>query len=142
MSPRPVPQEEMERRDAYLAPLMAWLRASGLPIHTVMWMACMRAKAAGEPLNTSGRIWPTKIERGLCVIPPWLVEQCCNVVGLSVAELMGEEWVRRFGADGRGGAERAPVGRPHVKRVYQMSSRGHGAGHDVGDEREGHDDAA
>jgi hypothetical protein len=98
-----------------------------------MRMACMRAKAAGEKLNTSGRVWPRKIELGLCVIPPWLVEQCCNVVGQTVIEIMGEAWVKRFGADGRNGDEIAPVGRPHVKRVYQLSSRV---------ALEGHDDAA
>ena len=121
--PAPLPDGEVERRIEYLAPLMAYLRASGVQLESFMRLVSQRAKRAGVAINTSGRLWIRRMEVGQCVIPRWLVEQSCAVLDLPVAEVMGAEWVKRFGADGRGGEEAAPTGDPHIKRVYQLGRR-------------------
>jgi hypothetical protein len=118
-----VPDGEVDLRVAYLTPLLTYVRALPMQPGRLLSMACLRAKAAGLPLTISGRVWPDKLARGRCVIPPWLVEQCCAVLGAPVSVVMGAEWVKRFGADGRGGSERAPVGFPHLKHAYRASAR-------------------
>jgi hypothetical protein len=52
------------------------------------------------------------VKRGELTVPSWLVAQCCAVIGKTVEEVMGAAWVKRFGADGCGGSEVAPVGTP------------------------------
>src|SRR5690348_11722473 len=106
----------VERRIEYLAPLSAYVRGRRMEIGRLMNKASLVALGAGEPINRSGRLWPRKLERGVSVIPPWLVEICCALLGQTVAEVMGDAWVRRFGADGRGGEEIAPVGSPRIRR--------------------------
>ena len=58
------------------------------------------------------------IKRGEQVIFPWFVAECCAVIGKTVEEVMGAEWVARFGesGDGEGGSEIAPVGIPRTYR--------------------------
>lgn len=121
--PLVLPEGEIELRVEYVAPLFAHLRVSEIMLESFMRMVSQRAKRAGLPMNTSGRLWAARIERGQCVIPRWLVEQSCAALGLPVAEVMGDEWVKRFGEDGRGGDEFAPTGDPHIKRVYQLKRR-------------------
>jgi hypothetical protein len=110
----------VERRIEYLAPLMAYVRARGEQPGRLLNRASLVALGAGEPINRSGRLWARPLERGLSVIPPWLVERCCALLGQTVAAVMGDEWVKRFGADGRGGegetGESAPVDSPRIRR--------------------------
>jgi len=106
----------VERRIEYLAPLVAYVRGRGMQFGRLLGQVSLLARVSGQPINFSGRLWPRTLERGLSVIPPWLVEQYCVVLSQPVAAVMGDEWVKRFGADGRGGEESAPVGSPRIRR--------------------------
>ncbi|HEU5347351.1 MAG TPA: hypothetical protein VFU63_01945 [Ktedonobacterales bacterium] len=116
-------QYDAERRVQYLAPLVAYLREHhhiGLPI---VREACARAVEAGEePMLVHGN-WLPMMQRGQRRVPPWLVEQCCAVIGRTVEEVMGAEWVKRFGPDGRGGAEIAPTGVVRRQRTWGIHRR-------------------
>lgn len=126
MAPRPVAPSERQRRVEYLEPLVAYLRDHFYIAGLVADEALQRALAAGETTLRSQNSWLPKMKRGDATIPPWFVEQCCAVVGKSVLEVMGTEWVIQFGADGRGlesgGTERAPVGSPRLQRPWGRSS--------------------
>jgi hypothetical protein len=99
---------EIQRRIEYLAPLYAYLHA-----HFLIPGRLVAAASAevGSPISS---VVLSQMKRGERVIPSWLVAVCCQTLGRPVAEVMGAEWVRRFGEDGRGGAENAPVGEPRV----------------------------
>jgi hypothetical protein len=67
------------------------------------------------------RIW--RMRRGRSITPPWFVAECCAVIGRPIAEVMGADWVRRFGVDGCGGREMAPVGPLRVRRPSRRTRR-------------------
>jgi hypothetical protein len=106
-----LPVGEAELRRSYLAPLFGYLRGHHYATADVTREACAR-----HGLRMS-RQRLSQVKRAICVTPPWFVAECCAVIGQPVAEVMGAEWVTRFGEDGRGvesgGTERAPVGRMH-----------------------------
>ena len=110
---------EVQRRKAYLAPLFTYLLDH-------YYVAGRVAAAAGEREHAeSGREYKVTgvrlalLKRGELMVPPWLVEQCCAVIGKSVEEVMGAEWVKRYGPDGWGGEETAPTGTPRMyPRAY------------------------
>lgn len=126
MAPRPVSPSERQRRVEYLEPLVAYLRDHHYIAGLVADEALQRALADGETTLRSQTSWLPKMKRGDATIPPWFVEQCCAVLDKNVAEVMGAEWVIRFGADGRGlesgGAERAPVGSPRLQRPWSRGA--------------------
>ena len=111
----------VSRRVDYLAPLFAYLREH----HYVAGQVAREAGVRG------GRaIWRQRLlqmKRGVAVTPPWFVAQCCAVIGRSVAEVMGAEWVSRFGADGAGltsgGTEEAPVGPGRIQKPPRRHRR-------------------
>lgn len=116
-------EAESWRRGEYLAPLVAYLRAHHYIALPILRDAAARAVASGEePMLVHGN-WLPMMRRGQRVVPPWLVEQCCAVIGRTVEEVMGAEWVRRFGADGRGGMEASPIGSPRIQRPWRYSSK-------------------
>jgi hypothetical protein len=85
-----------------------------------------------------GSVRLSRMKVGYQIIPPWFVEACCVVIGRSPLEVMGPEWVRRFGEDGRGGRagqEIAPTAIPIIGvRLVESEA--------AGTRVEGHDDAA
>lgn len=99
---------DVTRRREYLAPLFAYLR-----VHH--YIAGSVAREAGErggyPVTP---ILLAQMKRGERIILPWFIAACCAVIERSVAEVMGAEWVARYGADGAGGSEEAPVGQPRT----------------------------
>jgi hypothetical protein len=128
-----LPVGERERRQAYLAPLFVYLAAHH---YVPSYVARDAGRRHGMELTVQ-RL--SIIKRASAVIPDWLVAECCAVIGRSVAEVMGEEWVRQFGEDGRGGTEIAPVsseprvnGRPIVSSMIAgLSAVGVAAGESV-----------
>ena len=103
---------EVQRRKAYIAPLFAYLYAHYYVAGRVAYAASEREieEHGGEYPVTAARL--SLLKRGELTIPPWFVAQCCAVIERSVEEVMGAEWVGRFGLDGLGGKEDAPVGIP------------------------------
>lgn len=97
-----------ERRREYVAPLYAYLRAHFYIAGLVLSEAGNRQDYPMTPVRVA------QVKRGELVIPPWLVAESCAVIGKSVAEVMGADWRARFGDDGRGGSEIAPVGTPRL----------------------------
>lgn len=120
--PRPVPLSERQRRVEYLAPLVAYLLERRYVAGLIAEDALERARLIGEATLRSQTCWLAKMKRGDATIPPWFVEQCCAVIGKSVEEVMGAEWITRFGADGRGGAETAPTGAPRLQRPWGVQT--------------------
>lgn len=105
-------EADIARRREYLAPMWRYLRGHVRSVAQVMEAARQLAEAGGEAVPGDARRWHwkvSKIRQGTSVAPPWLVQRSCEVIGKSVAEVMGDEWVVRFGADGRGGQDDAPV---------------------------------
>lgn len=103
---------EVRRRHEYLAPLFGYLRSH-------FFIAGLVAQEAGRRRGQSlTAVRVAIIKRGEQVIFPWFVAECCAVIGKSVEEVMGAEWVARFGesGDGEGGSEIAPVGIPRTYR--------------------------
>lgn len=100
-----------QKRREYLVPLFVYLRAHH---YIASSLALEAGERGGYPIQ---RIRLAHMRRGSSVTPPWFIEQCCAIVGKSVEEVMGAEWVERFGADGRGGTEAAPVGKPRIQKA-------------------------
>jgi hypothetical protein len=116
--PAPIAPEEIALRKAYMRPLRVHLLLEEITAQQMLVdQALELAVAAGEPVVTSRRVQLPLVVRGRATIPPWLVENVCRVLGKSVAEVMGAEWVEQFGEDGRGGSQRAPVGGPRIQRL-------------------------
>ena len=142
--PQPVEPAEIERRKEYLAPLYAYLRAQygWVGASDVTDAARLRAEQVGEVVARNRLTWinrQAKMRQGECVTPPWFIEQCCAVIGKPVSEVMGAEWVKRFGADGRGGTERAPVRQPRQQKPWSRSRR---PGDSTQDNRDNRDNQA
>ena len=114
MAARPLQEGAIKARQEYVAPLFEHLRAHHYRASVVAYQASVRG---GYPF-TAVRVW--RMIRGRSITPPWFVAECCAVIGRPIAEVMGADWVRRFGVDGRGGTEMAPV-RP--LRVQRPSGR-------------------
>jgi hypothetical protein len=108
----------LELRVEYARPLLVYLRVQDIGWSRVTDGAVARAVAAGHPVIGSGHLKLWHFKRGIAAIPPWFVQETCAVLGKHVAEVMGEEWVRRFGEDGRGGQERAPVRPSRMQRRW------------------------
>ncbi|HEU5349634.1 MAG TPA: hypothetical protein VFU63_13565 [Ktedonobacterales bacterium] len=109
------------RRVEYLAPLFAYLQDH----HHVAGQVAREAGVRGGRAIVRQRLWQMKL--GVAVTPPWFVAQCCAVIGRPVAEVMGAEWVSRFGADGAGlasgGTEEAPVGPGRIQKPPRRHQR-------------------
>lgn len=131
------------RRQEYIAPLFSYLDAHHYARPRVFAAVREQAVAAGEYAPWDVKAWHqrvVKMQRGEARIPPWLVAYCCAAIGQTVAEVMGEAWVQRYGADGAcGGAESAPVREPRRQRAWGASHAVHAVDAAV---REDHDDAA
>lgn len=97
-----------DRRREYIRPLYAYLREHFYIAGLVLGEAGHRQDYPMTPVRVA------QVKRGELVIPPWLVAESCAVIGKSVAEVMGANWRARFGDDGRGGSEIAPVGTPRL----------------------------
>lgn len=121
--PLRVPEDIQERRVEYLAPLVAYLRERHYIAFAIVEEALNRAVAAGEEPMRVHPNWMPMMQRGQRRVPPWLVEQCCAVISRSVEEVMGAEWVKRFGADGHGGTEIAPTSAVRRQRTWNVSAR-------------------
>ena len=115
---------EVQRRKAYVAPLFSYLLAHYYVPGRVARAAGELESAAhgGDYVMTSTRL--ALVKRGELTVPSWLVVQCCAAIEKTVEEVMGVEWVRRFGADGCGGSEVAPVGTPRSLPRSSQTSQG------------------
>lgn len=110
MAPPALEESTVEARRAYLAPLVIYLRAH----HYILCRVAQEAGERGGHHFPTTRVW--QMARGYSVAPPWFVEQCCVVIEKPVEEVMGAEWVKRFGVNGRGRVEVAPVGPPRIQK--------------------------
>lgn len=121
--PLRVPEDIQERRVEYLAPLVAYLRERHYIAFAIVEEALNRAVAAGEEPMRVHPNWMPMMQRGQRRVPPWLVEQCCAVIGRPVEEVMGAAWVTRFGADGHGGTEVAPTSVVRRQRPWSVQTQ-------------------
>jgi predicted ribosome-associated RNA-binding protein Tma20 len=63
-------------------------------------VALFIARRVGMRLGVAidkGRL--SHIKRGGCLLPPGFIEGACREMGRTVEEVMGAEWMRRYGAD-------------------------------------------
>lgn len=87
------------------------------------------AEQAGDLVAGTRQRWLWRVaqmRRGFSLTPPWFIERCCTAIDTSVMEVMGAEWARRFGVDGRGGVERAPVRAPRRQQPWSKDPQREG----------------
>ena len=79
----------VEERKRYIAPLFAYLLAHGI---SFTWLGRELTRLRGEEFT---RTRMSMIHVGRCQLPHYFVDDCCDVLGKSVAEVMGPRWQAR-----------------------------------------------